>query len=118
MTTSRLRRMTQTAFALVAGAAEWVEVRFGPLGELTLRPVIAFVGLWAGGISTFLIVSMAPLMVMQFFRRAALPEILAPAGRDAVGAWTAYLVFTSLKVFIGSNWGHVGLTSLIAPACS
>ena len=144
MTTSRLRRMTQTAFALVAGAsygfaiagigetrfalialllmlavaAEWVEVRFGPLGELTLRPVIAFVGLWAGGISTFLIVSMAPLMVMQFFRRAALPEILAPAGRDAVGAWTAYLVFTSLKVFIGSNWGHVGLASLIAPACS
>jgi len=149
MTAERLRLLTQAGFAIVAGAsygfaiagigdarfaflvvllvlagaAEWVQVRFGRLGGFTLRPMIAFLGLWSAGVSTFLVVGLVPLMVISLLKKESLreraevlPDVLASAGRDAVGLWTAYVVYIGALTSTPQSWGHV--SALVAPAVS
>lgn len=148
MTADRLRLVTQAGFAMVAGAsygfaiagfgearvafvvllilagaAEWVEVRFGSLGGFTLRPMIAFLGLWSAGVSTFFIISLVPLTIMGIVKKEslpdkteALPDVLASAGRDAVGLWIAYLVYMGLLTSAPHGWGYA--SALVAPAVS
>lgn len=133
MTTARLGSLVRIAYSAVAGlsfgfavagigeapfhravllmaaafGAEWVKIRFGPLGGITLRPVVAFLGLWSAGPSTYLLVGLVPGMLMGLFGREQLyqqvrerlPDVLGTAGRDAVALWAAYLVFVNLRVF-------------------
>lgn len=88
----------------MACVGEWVEVRLGPHGALTLRPVLAFIGLWLGGPAFLLVVGLVPIVLVGVVaRRSALSGVLTTAGADAVSLWLGYLAYASVSAQIA--WG-------------
>jgi len=89
----------------IAGFAEWLgEVKLRPVGAFTLRPVVAFLGLWHLGTGPLMVVGLVPLLLMGLLRRGAqLPDALASGGRDALGFWMGSFL-------------HAGILSWILPS--
>ncbi|MGQ0549571.1 MAG: HD-GYP domain-containing protein [Armatimonadota bacterium] len=79
---------------VLACAAEWLEVRLGPHGAFTLRPVVAFVGLWVGGAVLMILSGILPvLLVRPLAKGTTLLEALSVAGRDALAFWVGYIAY-------------------------
>jgi putative nucleotidyltransferase with HDIG domain len=75
-------------------AGEWLLVRLKPFGELTLRPVAAFVALWTVGLGGYLVAGVAPVVLVRTLTaRATLYGSLSFAGRDAVALWGGLFTF-------------------------
>lgn len=82
---------------LLASVAEWVEVQLGRLGAFTLRPVVAFVGLWIGGPVPMILAGVLPvLFVRPLAKRTTLLEALLVAGRDSVALWVGYFTYRAI----------------------
>jgi putative nucleotidyltransferase with HDIG domain len=139
MTAGRYVRMAQGALAVIAGvslgfgvsglerssivlavvltllatAGEWLEVRLGPLGTVTLRPVVAFVGLWNGGPALFLLVGLAPPLLRRLvLDDRALLETLTALGRDALALWFAYAIHVGAHGWLSSPVAHGSVTEV------
>lgn len=89
-------------FTALGMACEWLEIRLGPLGALTLRPMIVFVALWHGGLSAYMLVGLVPLVVVQMLaRRATRAEVAEEAGREVVALAVSYVVYYYLYYLAG-----------------
>ncbi len=85
----------------LAAVGEWLEVKLKPFGSFTLRPVIAFVALWEFGSGPFMIVGLAPMLLVGFFRRSPrTPELLVASGREALALWAGPLLLFGLGVWL------------------
>lgn len=72
----------------LAFVGEWVRVRLGPYGEITLRPVAAFIALWTLGVPAFMFAGLLPAVVVWLARRdSGVWEGVAAAGREACVLW-------------------------------
>lgn len=82
----------------MAAVGEWVEVRLSHLAVFSLRPAMAFVGLWNGNPSTMLLTGLLPFVLMRAIRRddAVIP-LLAAAGREVVGLWGGVAIYLGLN---------------------
>lgn len=77
-----------------ATAGEWLLVRLKPFGEFTLRPVAVFVALWTTGLGGYLIVGIAPVILVRALTgRTTIRESLSAAGRDTAALWSGMLAF-------------------------
>lgn len=104
------------AAVLVLGAVigEWLEVRIGPLGSFTLRPVLAYVGLWHAGPSLFMLVGLLPLLAMRMMKKgSSVQDSLAAVGTDAVALWAGVVAYTGLRG-IGGFRDEVVLREIVA----
>lgn len=82
---------------VMATVGEWLEVRLGHLAAFTLRPAIAFVGLWNGGPATMMLAGLLPLIFMRAFRRSTDGRLaLAGVGREALGLWAGVIIYAGL----------------------
>lgn len=101
----RVDPLSVFVFLAMACLAEWLDVRPGPLARFTLRPVVAFVGLWSGGPALLLLAGLLPvLLVGVALKRASLRQVLPTAGRDALGFWLGYLVYQGLAGYPAWPW--------------
>lgn len=104
---------------VMASAGEWLEVRLRPSGAFTLRPVIAFVGLWSDGPALLMLTGLLPILLVRLLaRRSSLRDALVLAGGDALGLWLGYVVYLSIGGWIPANWGAVRSDEIIARAAS
>ena len=104
---------------VMASAAEWLEVRLRPSGAFTLRPVIAFVGLWSGGPSLLMLAGLLPILLVRLLaKRSSLRDTLVLAGGDALGLWLGYVVYLSIGGWIPASRGAVRFDEIIARAAS
>lgn len=100
-----------TVLIIMAAAGEWLEVRLGPLGSFTLRPVIALVGLWLGGPIVMFIVGLLPVLLVRLLtKRTTLLETLPLAGRDGLAFCLAFFVYRAAVEWTAFLWpaGHLG----------
>lgn len=92
------------AVALLLGlgaVGEWLEVKLKPFGSFTLRPVIAFVALWHFGSGPFMVVGLAPMLLVGLFKRTPrTPELFAASGREALALWFGFLWLQGLGVWL------------------
>ena len=94
---------------VMATVGEWLEVRLGHLAVFTLRPAIAFVGLWNGGPTTMMLAGLLPLILMRALRRGPDGALtLAVAGREALGLWAGVAIYAGLGGLLSSNDSDVG----------
>ena len=101
---------------------EWLQVRIGTLGAITLRPVVAFVALWQTGIGGFFVVGVVPILVVQLlFRRLGPAHTVAQLGQEAVALVAAFLVLElvttqaqKLMTASGLAWAGAQLLTLSA----
>lgn len=109
---------------VMATVGEWLEVRLGHLAAFTLRPAMAFVGLWNGGPATMMLAGLLPLILLRVRGRGsdgAWP--LIAAGREALALWAGVATYQSLGGRLlpnGSDVLHylgVGLASFTAFWC-
>lgn len=104
---------------VMASAGEWLEVRLRPSGAFTLRPVIAFVGLWSGGPALLMLTGLLPILLVRLpAKRSSLPDALALAGGDALGLWLGYVVYLGIGDWVPASWGAVRFDGIIARAAS
>ncbi len=90
---------------VLASAGEWLEVRLGRLGAFTLRPVIAFVGLWIDGPVMMVLVGVVPvLLIRPLTKRRTLFETLPVAGMDALALWLGYLAYRVTQEWSIAIW--------------
>lgn len=91
----------------LAFVGEWLEIRIGPAGSFTLRPAVAFVGLWAGGPALMMLAGVIPSLAVQtILRKASLRDTLAISGRDALGFWFGYAVYMRVGLWVAeAAWG-------------
>ncbi|MDR7483787.1 MAG: HD-GYP domain-containing protein [Armatimonadota bacterium] len=83
-----------TVIVALACVAEWLEVRFGPFEGLTLRPVVAFIGLWGGGSAILMLAGLLPIAFVGIpLKRSSPRHVLAQLGRDALALWFGFLVY-------------------------
>ncbi len=94
---STLKESSLFSVVLLTGLAavgEWLEVRLGPIGAITLRPAIALVALWIGNMGMLMFVGLVPaVLVRALGRRSSVARILVTAGRDALAFWVCYVVY-------------------------
>ncbi len=103
----------------LACAGEWLEVRIGLLGSFTLRPVVAFVGLWIGGPVLMIVVGILPvLLVRPLAKGTTLLEALTVAGMDALAMWLGYLVYRIMREWTASMWSTGEFSEVLARAVS
>jgi putative nucleotidyltransferase with HDIG domain len=78
----------------MASFGEWLEVRLGQLGGFTLRPVVAFIGLWNTGPASLMIVGLVPIFLKGLWTKGtSLKDTLVVAGMNTLGFWLGYLVY-------------------------
>ncbi len=107
------------ALLVMASAAEWLEVRLGPSGALTLRPAVAFAGLWSGGPALLMLTGLLPILLVRLpAKGSSLRDTLALAGGDALGLWLGYVFYLSIGGWIPAGWGAVRFGEVIARAAS
>ena len=108
---------------VMATVGEWLEVRLGHLATFTLRPVMAFVALWNGGISTMMLAGLLPLILIRAIGRASdYKALLTGAGREALALWAGVAVYVlrgQLVPVSSSALGDlgVGFASFVAFWC-
>jgi len=101
---------------VMACAGEWLEVKLGPLGGFTLRPVIAYVGLWTSGPVVMILAGILPLLLVRpLVRRTSLVEILPAVGQDALALWLGYLAYV---VVLSLNVSSSTTGNIVARAVS
>ncbi len=107
-----------TLFAL-ATVAEWVKVHFGPMGTLTLRPVVAVTALWLGGPLSFAIVAILPIYGLAVIQQFGLADASRVGLRAALAAAAALLVHFSVSMLFGGETGGFwsSMTKLAAVTC-
>lgn len=94
---------------MLASAAEWLEVNLGRLGAFTLRPVVAFVGLWIGGPVLMILAGILPvLLVRPLVKRTSLFEASIVAGRDGAALCLGFFVYRILGEWTTPYWAEVG----------
>jgi len=104
---------------VIASFGEWLEVRLGPLGAFTLRPVIAFVGLWSAGPALLMLAGLVPVLLVRLpSKRSSLPDELTRAGGDALGFWLGYLIYHYVTGGLGLVWLPVGMSAAVARVAS
>lgn len=75
----------------LAFVGEWMCVRLGPYGEITLRPVVAFVALWTMGVPAFIFVGLLPVVAMRLAQRDLdVWEVVSAAAREALLLWLGW----------------------------
>lgn len=85
----------------LATVGEWLEVKLRPFGSFTLRPVIAFVALWEFGSGPFMVLGLAPMLLVGFSRKSPhTPELFVATGREALALWVGPLVLFTLGVWL------------------
>ncbi|MDR7522175.1 MAG: HD-GYP domain-containing protein [Armatimonadota bacterium] len=90
---------------VLALAGEWLEVRLRPLGSFTLRPVVAFIGLWIAGPTLLMFAGLLPILIIGFLtKRASLPGLLSIAGRDSLCFWLAFVAYRGTLGFRNLPW--------------
>lgn len=100
---------------VLASAAEWLEVQLGRLGSFTLRPVVAFAGLWIGGPVLMMLVGVLPvLLVRPLTRRTTLLEALSVAGRDGLALWIGYFAYRGTGEWVNSLWSSGESSDVVA----
>lgn len=104
---------------ILASIGEWLEVRLGPLGAFTLRPVIAFVGLWIGGPALLMVTGILPVFLGGLLaRKSALWESLVSTGKDSLAFWTGYLFYSRALWWLGSIGPQGELGEVVARSFS
>ncbi len=104
---------------VMASFGEWLEVRLGQLGAFTLRPVIAFVGLWSAGPAVLMLAGLVPVLVVRLpSKRSSLPDELARAGGDALGFWLGYLIYQYLTPGLNFIWLPASVGAVVARVAS
>jgi putative nucleotidyltransferase with HDIG domain len=89
----------------MAVASEWIEVRLGNLGSVTLRPVIAFVALWHSGVGGYLLVGLLPILIVRGLNLKGIRSAILPlVGREAISLWSGYLAYSVISSLMG-NFG-------------
>jgi len=111
------------AVALLTGLAvigEWLEVRLGPIGTITLRPAIALTAMWIGSVGLLLFVGLVPVVLVNALeRRASLSRTVITVGRDALAFWASYGVYLAARQGLGGLIGfhpYRELTARVAGA--
>jgi putative nucleotidyltransferase with HDIG domain len=86
----------------LACACEWLEVRFGHYGSLTLRPVIAFVALLRHGVSGYFATGVLPFLIIRLLtRRDAKEAFYESAGFEVLAMWLGYVASSSISQVTG-----------------
>ncbi|MDQ7857556.1 MAG: HD-GYP domain-containing protein [Armatimonadota bacterium] len=84
-------------FTALGVACEWLEIRLGPLGFLTLRPMVAFVALWRGGLSAYMVVGLISVIAAQLLaRRRSFVEVIDEAGREVVALGLSSVAYSNI----------------------
>jgi putative nucleotidyltransferase with HDIG domain len=102
--------VTLVLFAL-ATVAEWLSIDLGPMGTLTLRPVIAATALWLGGPLSFTIVALLPIYALAVIQRAGLTHTSRVAFRAVLASAATWLVYVIVSM---SHMGQLGDLSIFA----
>lgn len=92
---------------------EWLQVRLGTLGVITLRPVVAFVALWQVGIGGFLLVGILPIVVVQHLvRRVRFAHAMEQLSQEVVALVATLLVLGSVTTRSQEPFAMNGLVGI------
>lgn len=101
------------ALFVAAIAAEWLEVQIGAVGYFTLRPAMAFVGLWSGGVALLMFCGLLPIALIAItVKRSSVVDAIRAMGIECASLWAGYLAYVGLANQGGAGFGG---TTVVAP---